>query len=83
FSLYLLHLPLIAAPFLFAGAPQVAPNVMNSVEGVLLVLIGLAATFLLAATAYRRIEKPYMDMADTVAPYRRAAARPDASLRAV
>ncbi|MCB1545190.1 MAG: acyltransferase [Rhodoblastus sp.] len=83
FSLYLLHLPLIAAPFLFAGAPQVAPNVMNSVEGVLLTLIGVGATFGLAGLAYRWIEKPYMDMAETAAPYRRAAAVADAPLRAV
>lgn len=80
FSLYLLHLPLIAAPFLLVGAPQIAPNVADSFVGVLLVLAGVGATFALAAATYRLIEKPYMDMAETLAPYRLAASAPDAPL---
>lgn len=79
YSLYLLHLPVVAAPFLFAGAPEHAPNVADSLAGLTFVLIGFAASFVLAAIAYSLIEKPYMDVADTIAPYRPPGARPDAT----
>jgi len=72
FSLYLLHLPIIAAPFLLLGLPQYGPNVLGSFVGLAVLIVGLAATFFAAALAYRFIEKPYMDMADEIAPYRPA-----------
>lgn len=70
FSLYLLHLPVIAAPFLFFGAPQYGPNVAGSVEGLIVLIVGFGATFGLASITYRLIEKPFIDMSDRVAPYR-------------
>ena len=68
YSLYLLHMPIMGMTFIAAGwkSPPLASD-----GGLPIIMIALVATFFIAALTYRWIERPFMSLADRVAPYAR------------
>ncbi|MDE2365112.1 MAG: acyltransferase [Hyphomicrobiales bacterium] len=73
FSLYLLHLPVLGGVFACLDLEGSAPYVYGSYGGLALILIGCGATFAIAAMTFRHIETPFIELAGTLAPYRRRA----------
>ena len=72
YSLYLLHMPIMGLTFIAAGWTE-PPTAARG--GLPLILIAVAATFLVAAFTYRCIELPFMRLADRIAPYSRPAGK--------
>lgn len=71
YSLYLLQMPMLGLVFLAAG--HLGPNAAAP-GGLALIACATAATFMLADVAWRRVEQPFMAMAERLAPHRRAPA---------
>ncbi len=67
YSLYLIHMPVMGLVFLLAGKDRPL-----GVDASSFALLGLSAaiSFALADVCYRRIELPFMTMAERFAPYR-------------
>jgi hypothetical protein len=61
-------MPIMGMTFIAAGwkSPPLASD-----GGLPIIMIALVATFFIAALTYRWIERPFMSLADRVAPYAR------------
>jgi peptidoglycan/LPS O-acetylase OafA/YrhL len=72
YSLYLIHLPILGLIFLATGRPE-KPRV-EDLATLGLALLSLGLTFIIADICYRRVELPFMRLADRLAPNRGRAA---------
>jgi peptidoglycan/LPS O-acetylase OafA/YrhL len=70
YSLYLLHMPTVGLSFLLLGQP--APGVYN-LASFITTCFACVFILLLADVTYRRVELPFMKLAERIAPYTPAA----------
>ena len=69
YSLYLVHMPILGLTFLAAG--RLWPGV-ESYTAIALCVIATGLTLIVASFCYRRIELPFIAMAERLAPYSKA-----------